>query len=84
MRRSLDDFHPPVRSSVIDQMKTDQRESGFFESLPRKMQDPLDRRIGIKTPAVLIPNDNQEEIEDQGFMGELLKIPSVKETVIDD
>jgi hypothetical protein len=84
MGRFLYGFHPPIGFSIIDETDTKEILSGLVQCVGCKMKDPLHRRIGIKTPAVLISDDNQEKVEDQGFMGELLKIPSMKESVINN
>ena len=56
----------------------------MIELVRRQAKDSPDRRTGIVTPAVFVSDDNQEEVEGQGFMGELLQIPPMKEPVIND
>ena len=79
-----DILYPQVGLSVIDKIEMDEFPPGFLKLSLRKMEDRLEAPIGIKTPAVQIPNDHQKKVEDQRLMGEFLKIPPMQESVIDD
>jgi len=70
--------------SVIHEAEPGQLGPGVIELVRRQAKDSPDRRTGIVTPAVFVSDDNQEEVEGQGFMGELLQIPPMKEPVIND